>query len=301
MSLTVNPHQHPFKGSMVAIVTPMHSHGGIDYAAMEALIEWHVQSETDGLVIVGTTGESATLEDQEVYELIKFSVGVAAGRIAIIGGSGSNSTLKAIKLSKLVEQAGADACLVVSPYYNKPTQAGILQHYIAVADSVRIPIILYNVPGRTASDISVETTLELAQHKNIVAIKEANASLSRINEITYKAADKITLLSGDDATCADFMLKGGHGFISVTANVAPKAMKALSIAALAGDEKMTLELDAKINSLHRDLFVESNPAPAKWALYKMGKIQLGIRLPLVELTKEAQVVVENSLKQANIL
>jgi len=185
-SSELGPHQHSFKGSMVAVITPMHPHGGIDYAAMEGLIEWHIASGTNAVVVAGTTGESATLEDDELYELVKFSVGVAAGRIPIVGGSGSNSTLKAIKLSKLVEQAGADACLVVSPYYNKPTQVGIIEHYRAVADSVNVPIILYNVPGRTASDITVETTVTLAQHPNIVALKEANASTARISELTYK-------------------------------------------------------------------------------------------------------------------
>ena len=301
MSPESNPHQHRFKGSMVAIVTPMHAHGGIDYAAMDGLIEWHIRSGTDGIVVAGTTGEAATLGDEELYELIKFSVGVAAGRIPIIGGGGSNSTLKAIELCKLVEQAGAEACLVVSPYYNKPTQAGIIKHYAAIADSVSTPIILYNVPSRTSSDMTVETTLELAQHANIVAMKEANSSAARISEITYKAADKITLLSGDDGTCVDFMLKGGHGFISVTANIAPKEMKELSIAALSGDEKMAHGLDRDIACLHRDLFVESNPAPAKWALEKIGKIQAGIRLPLLELSAKAKVIVEASLKQAKIL
>ncbi len=286
---------------MVAIVTPMHPHGGIDYASMETLIEWHIESGTDGLVILGTTGESPTIEANELYELVKFAVGVAAGRVPVIGGSGTNATLKTIQLSKLVEQAGADACLVVSPYYNKPTQAGIIAHYRAVADSVSIPIILYNVPGRTACDMTLETTLQLAAHPNIVAIKEANSSPARINELTYKAADKITLLSGDDVTCADFILKGGHGFISVTANVAPKQMKELLIAAVSGDEKMTRKLDNQLACLHRDLFVESSPAPAKWALQKMGKIQGGIRLPLVELSAQGQVIVENSLKQANII
>ena len=298
---STNPHAHRFTGSMVALVTPMHENGAIDYEALEQLIEWQIEAGTDGLIIAGTTGESATLDAKELYDLIKFCVGVSAKRIPIVGGSGSNATLKTIELSKLVEHAGADACLVVSPYYNKPTQAGLVKHYWTVADSVNIPVILYNVPGRTACDMQIETTLRLAEHPNIVAIKEANASAARINEITYQAKDQITLLSGDDATCVDFMLKGGHGFISVTANVAPQQMKLIATAALAGDAEKAKALDAEIASLHRDLFVESNPSPAKWALETMGKIKSGIRLPLLELSAEAQVIVKKSLEQAKIL
>lgn len=289
-------------GSMVAIITPMHDNGEIDYATLCDLLEWHIASGTDGIVVAGTTGEAPTLTNDELIELVSFCVKQVAGRVPVIAGSGTNATRSSIERSLQIEQAGADACLVVVPYYNKPTQAGIKAHFLAVADAVRIPVILYNVPGRTSCDMLPETVSELSVHPRIVAIKEAKETDGRIQEIIAECKGKLILLSGDDLTCREFMLLGGNGIISVTANLAPQQMKQLCTAALAGDADKANEIDAKICSLHSDLFKEPNPTPTKWSLMKMGRIPSdGTRLPLLTLSEKGQQIMQASLEKSGLL
>ena len=288
-------------GSLVAIITPMHEDGRIDYDSLRNLIEWHIESGTDGLIVAGTTGEAPTLSTDELFELVKFAVEVVSGRIPVVAGSGTNSTSSSIERSHLVTKAGADALLVVVPYYNKPTQAGIKAHFLAIADAVELPIILYNVPGRTSCDMLPDTVSELSVHPRIVALKEAKEYDGRIQEIIKECKGKLLLLSGDDLTCREFMLLGGDGIISVTANIAPKAMKQLCVAALAGDAELSEEIDSKICSLHSDLFKEPNPTPTKWALVQMGKIPSdGTRLPLLTLSPKGQAIISASLQKAGI-
>jgi len=290
------------RGSLVAIVTPMHENGEIDYASYESLLEWHIQSGTDGIVVAGTTGEAPTLDIDELIDLVKFTVKVVDARVPVIAGSGTNATHNTIKRSQLVEKAGADACLVVVPYYNKPTQAGMQAHFLAVADAVNIPIILYNVPGRTSCDLLPETVSELAKHPGIVALKEAKEYDGRIQEIIAECKGKLVLLSGDDLTCREFILLGGDGVISVTANLAPAEMKQLCAAALAGDKDESKRIDETICSLHSDLFKEPSPVPAKWALKQMHKIASdGTRLPLLPLSPAGQALIRASLKKSGLL
>ena len=286
---------------MVALVTPMFADGSVDFDSLSKLIEMHIESGTAAIVSMGTTGESATLDMAEHCEVMRRTVEMAAGRIPVIGGTGSNSTTEAIELTRCAQQGGADACLLVAPYYNKPTQQGLYLHHKLIAESVDIPQILYNVPGRTVCDMLPETVARLAEIPNIVGIKEATGSLERLREILSRVPDDFDLYSGDDETGVEFMLRGGHGVISVTNNVAPKAMAAVCEAALAGEREKALELNRPLEGLHRNLFLEANPIHVKWALNAMGLIPEGIRLPLTPLSKEFHEPLRNALRDAGVL
>ena len=287
-------------GSIVALVTPMHADGTLDGDRLDALLEWHIEQGTDAIVAVGTTGESATLDPVEHVTVVSRVVNTVAGRIPVIAGTGANATSEAIELTRAAEQSGADACLLVTPYYNKPTQEGLYRHYMTVADTVEIPQILYNVPGRTACDMLPETVARLAAHENIVGLKEAKGELQRIQAQLDMSGDQIAIYTGDDATACESILMGCKGDISVTANVAPGLMKQMCSAALQGDRATAEAIDAKLAGLHEKLFVEANPIPVKWALQRMGRIDSGIRLPLTELDKAYHETVEAALKQAEI-
>lgn len=289
------------RGSIVALVTPMHADGAVDWERLRKLVDWHVEQGTHGIVAVGTTGESATLGFEEHDLVIKEIVSAARGRIPVIAGTGANNTEEAIRLTRDAQRDGADACLLVTPYYNKPPQEGLYQHFLAVARAVDIPQILYNVPGRTACDMLPETVERLSKVPNIIGIKEATGNIERAREIMDRCGPDFTLLSGDDATALEFILAGGHGDISVTANVAPKKMAAMCEAALAGDVEKARELNAALDPLHRDLFIETSPIPAKWALYEMGLIDCGIRLPLVPLSAPAQERLRQTLRDCGLL
>lgn len=274
-----------FTGSMVAVVTPMYPDGRIDYGALEKLVEFHIINKTDAIVAVGTTGESATLDYDEHRDVIRKTVEFADGRVPVIAGTGANSTLEALKLTHWAAEDGAQACLLVTPYYNKPTQEGLYQHYKLIAESVDIPQILYNVPGRTACDLLPETVVRLAELNNIVGIKEAT-TLDRVKTLVEKVGNKIAVYTGEDAQAVDAVLAGAKGVISVTANVAPLQVHNMIEAALLGDATRAHKINDTIKELHRLLFIESNPIPVKWILKEMGKIQPGIRLPLVTLDKQ---------------
>ena len=290
-----------FHGSMVALVTPMRADGAIDDDSLAGLIEFHIRAGTDAIVAVGTTGESATLDEHEHCTVIRRVVELTAGRIPVIAGTGANSTTEAITLTRCALKAGADACLLVTPYYNKPTQEGLYLHHKAIAEAVPIPQILYNVPGRTACDMLPDTVVRLAKISNIVGLKEATGDLGRAREILDRCGDRLDLFSGDDATGCEFMLLGGKGVISVTANVAPAAMHAMYVAAKAGDRAQAEAIDLPLRALHRDLFVEANPIPVKWALQEMGLIPPGIRLPLTPLSERYHATVRDALRQAGVL
>ena len=294
-----------FTGSLVAIVTPMKSGVGpdtpVDLEGLERLIEYHIENRTDGIVAVGTTGESATLMLTEHCEVIKRVVEIVNKRIPVIAGTGANSTIEALELTSYAREAGADACLLVTPYYNKPTQEGLYEHFKVVSDRVSIPQILYNVPGRTACDMLPGTVSRLAQLDNIVGIKEATGDLTRVRAIREDCGDNFLLLSGDDETACDFMLMGGDGVISVTANAAPAAMHELSRLARTGHRKEAKTLDAKLLGLHKSLFLVSNPIPVKWAVQRLGLIEDGIRLPMTWLSEEMRPQVEAAMKQAEVL
>lgn len=289
-----------FHGSMVAMVTPMKPDGEVDDAALARLIEFHIENGTDAIVAVGTTGESATIDFDEHCRLIQRFVTLVKGRIPLIAGTGANATAEAIRLTRCAMNAGADACLLVTPYYNKPTQEGLYQHFKAIADAVPIPQIVYNVPGRTAVDMLPETVERLASVSNIVGIKEALGTVERITELVRRCGDRLGVFSGDDATAMDSMLAGGKGVISVTANVAPRLMHEMCVAAAAGDRARAAELDRRLAGLHRALFVESNPIPVKWALYEMGLIDVGIRLPLTPLSPEHYAAVRAAMRAAEV-
>ena len=288
------------QGSFVAIVTPMHGDGSLDIPSLHQLIDFHINAGTDGIVIVGTTGESPTVDYDEHRQLIKTTVDYVAGRIAVIAGTGANSTREAIELTQAAKELGADACLLVAPYYNKPTQEGLYQHYKAVAEAVDIPQILYNVPGRTGVDIHNDTTLRLAEIKNIVGIKDATGSIERGTDLILRAPKDFAIYSGDDATGMPLMLIGGKGVISVTANVAPKLMHEMCVAAMSGNAIQACAINAKLFALHQKLFVEANPIPVKWVLNQMGLIDTGIRLPLVALSAAHHQALLSAMKQANI-
>ena len=290
-----------FHGSMVALVTPMREDGALDEDSLEALIEFHVAEGTDAIVAVGTTGESATLDENEHCGLLRRIVELVRGRVPVIAGTGANSTQEAIDLTRCGMRAGADACLLVTPYYNKPTQEGLYQHYRAVAEAVPVPQILYNVPGRTACDLLPETVARLAPISNIVGIKEATGNLERGRQILDLCGDQLDLYSGDDASAMELILLGARGDISVTANVAPRAMHEMCAAALAGDRARAEQIDQKLRALHRDLFIESSPIPVKWALHEMGMIPPGLRLPLTPLSAQHHDRVRDALRQAGVL
>ncbi|ADC63326.1 4-hydroxy-tetrahydrodipicolinate synthase [Allochromatium vinosum] len=290
-----------FRGSIVALVTPMHADGEIDDASLQRLVDFHVAQGTSAIVSVGTTGESATLDEDEHCAVIRRTVELAAGRLPVIAGTGANSTREAITLTRCAREAGADAALLVTPYYNKPTQQGLYLHHKAVAEAVDIPQILYNVPGRTACDMLPETVSRLAEIDNIIGVKEATGDLARVERLRADCGPDFALYSGDDATACEFMLRGGDGVISVTANVAPRLMQAMCEAALAGDRERAESLDAQLAALHRDLFVQSNPIPVKWAIAEMGLCHPGIRLPLTWLTEECEARVRQAMVQAGLL
>lgn len=272
------------KGSLVAIVTPMHNDGTLDFAALRSLIDWHVDQGSDGIVIVGTTGESPTVDIDEHCELIRVTVQQVAGRIPVIAGTGANSTQEAIELTVHAKELGADACLLVTPYYNRPTQEGLYQHFKAIAEAVDIPQILYNVPGRTGCDLANDTALRLAEIPNIVGIKDATGSIERNTDLILRAPADFAIYTGDDASALACMLMGGHGVISVTANVAPRLMHQMCEAAFAGELLRARTVNQALFPLHKKLFIEANPIPVKWVLQEMGRIGPGIRLPLTPLS-----------------
>jgi len=292
---------HSFVGSNVALITPMFDDGRVDYESLNNLIEFHIDSGTSSIVSVGTTGESATVGVKEHLKILDHTIKYAARRIPIIAGTGANSTSEAIELTQEAKNFGADACLLVTPYYNKPTQEGLFQHFKLIAESVSIDQILYNVPGRTAVDMSVDTTSRLSEISNIIGIKDATGDLSVIKELVAKCPEDFLLLTGDDATAIDFLLLGGHGGISVTANVTPKELQKAYLAAIAGNAEVAKKFNEGLSGLHKNLFIESNPIPVKWALHKMGKCDSGIRLPLLELSNECKTVLENDLKELNLI
>ena len=289
------------QGSQVALVTPMEPDGSVDWESLRGLIEFHIREGTDAIVSVGTTGESATLDESEHLAVIRFTVEVVAGRVPVIAGTGANSTREAIDLTRSAKEVGADACLLVTPYYNKPTQEGLYLHHRAIAEAVDIPQILYNVPGRTGCDMQVETVERLSKVPNIIGLKEATGNLDRARAILDRVHEGFLLYSGDDATSGEFCLLGGHGVISVTANVAPRLMHELCVAAQKNDRAQVEVIDAKLQGLHRDLFIESNPIPVKWALSEMGLIKQGIRLPLTWLLPEYHDVVRSAMRQAGAI
>ena len=287
-------------GSLVAIVTPMKQDGALDLARFRQLIDWHVAEGTDGIVVVGTTGESPTVNFDEHKELIRLAVQHSRGRIPIIAGTGGNSTAEAIELTESAKKNGATACLSVVPYYNKPTQEGLVLHFKKIAETVDLPMILYNVPGRTVADLQTDTVLRLAQVPGIIGIKEATANIERNTDLIRRAPRNFAIYSGDDATCLALILMGGHGVISVTANVAPKLMHQMCAAALVGDVKKARELNFKLFPLHQKLFVEANPIPVKWALAEMGMIEPGMRLPMSPLSEKLHQTVREALHEAGI-
>jgi 4-hydroxy-tetrahydrodipicolinate synthase len=290
-----------FHGSMVALVTPMHVDGALDKAALRRLIDFQIENGTTAIVSVGTTGESPTLDMDEHCEVIHLTVEHAGGRVPVIAGTGANSTAEAIELTRCAEAAGADACLLVTPYYNKPTQEGLYLHHRKIAEAVAVPQILYNVPGRTACDMLPATVLRLAEIPNIVGIKEATGNLDRAREIIRNGGRDFEVYSGDDATALDLMLLGGKGVISVTTNVAPRAMQDMCARALAGDAAGARAINERLTDLHRNLFLEANPIPVKWALERMGLIDGGIRLPLTPLSPQHHAAVEAALRRAGVL
>ncbi len=290
-----------FHGSMVALVTPMHPDGALDRTALRRLIDFQIENGTTAIVSVGTTGESPTLDMEEHCEVIRLSVEYTRQRVPVIAGTGANSTAEAIELTRCAQAAGADACLLVTPYYNKPTQEGLFLHYRAIAQAVAIPQILYNVPGRTACDLLPATVARLAEVPNIVGIKEATGNLDRAREIFAACGPDFEVYSGDDATALDLLLLGGKGVISVTTNVAPRAMQDMCAAALNGDARTARAINERLMGLHRNLFVEANPIPVKWALQQMGLIESGIRLPLTPLSPQYHETVRQAMRGAGVV
>ena len=289
------------KGSIVAIVTPMHEDGSLDLPALKALLDWHIAEGTDGIVIVGTTGESPTVSVEEHCELIKLAVEHVAGRIPVIAGTGGNSTTEAIELTAYAKKVGADASLQVVPYYNRPTQEGMYQHFKRIAEAVDLPVVLYNVPGRTVADMANDTIVRLASVPGIVGVKDATGNIGRGTELLRAVPPSFAVYSGDDPTAMALMFCGGHGNISVTANVAPRAMHELCVAAMEGRIADAIAINNKLIPLHNKLFVEPNPVPVKWALAHMGRMQGGIRLPLVPLGAGAHETVRNALRESGVL
>jgi 4-hydroxy-tetrahydrodipicolinate synthase len=289
------------QGSLVAIVTPMHADGSLDLPCLRKLIDWHIDEGTDGIVIVGTTGESPTVTVEEHCELIRVAVEHANKRIPIIAGSGGNSTAEAIALTTFAKNIGADASLQVVPYYNRPTQEGMYQHFKKIAESVDIPVILYNVPGRTVADMSNETMLRLAQIPGIIGVKEASGNIARDTDLIRLAPASFAVYSGDDATAMALMFCGGKGNISVTANVAPRAMHEMCAAAMAGDIAKAISINNRLIPLHNKLFIEPNPLPVKWAMQEMGLIPSGMRLPLVPLSEQYHETVRAAMRESGVL
>lgn len=289
-----------FRGSMVAVVTPMQADGALDFEALARLVEFHIENGTDAIIAVGTTGESATVDFEEHIQIVRRVVELVRSRIPVIAGTGANSTTEALHLTRRAMEVGADACLLVTPYYNKPTQEGLYRHYKLIADGVAIPQILYNVPGRTACDLKPETVERLADIPNIVGIKEAS-TLERIQDLVRRVGDRMDIYSGDDGIAAEAILGGARGVISVTANVAPRLMHDMAAAALAGDRARTEAINQRLAALHRALFLESNPIPVKWAVHQLGLIPPGIRLPLTPLSESCQPAVREAMRQAGVI
>jgi 4-hydroxy-tetrahydrodipicolinate synthase len=287
-------------GSLVAIVTPMKEDGALDLAAFRKLIDWHVAEGTDGIVVVGTTGESPTVDFDEHKELIRIAVQHSKGRIPIIAGTGGNSTAEAIELTESAKKAGATASLSVVPYYNKPTQEGIYRHFRKIAEAVDLPMILYNVPARTVADMQNDTVLRLSEVPGIIGIKDASANIERGTDLIRRMPRNFAIYSGEDVTSLALILLGGHGVISVTANVAPKLMHQMCAAALVGDVKKARDINLKLLMLHQRLFVETSPAPVKWAMAEMGLIENGLRLPLVPLSEKSKDAVREALHEAGV-
>ena len=296
------PHSTPqLTGSIVALVTPMHPDGSVDYPALRRLIDWHIAEGTDCIGVVGTTGESPTVSVQEHCEIIRVAVEQANKRVPIMAGCGSNCTAEAIELTKFAKKVGADCQLQVVPYYNKPTQEGQYQHFKTIAEAVDLPMVLYNVPGRSVADMTLETVLRLTQVPGIVGIKEATGNIDRAQWLIREAPKNFAIYSGDDPTAVALMLCGGHGNISVTANVAPRLMHELCVAALAGDVKRAMEVQFKLMPLHKNLFIEANPIPVKWAVARMNLCGGSLRLPMTELTPANVPVVEAALHTVGLI
>jgi 4-hydroxy-tetrahydrodipicolinate synthase len=290
-----------FQGSMPALITPMHPDGSLDEIALRQLVDFHIENQSDALVIVGTTGESATLDEQEHCKVIRIAVEQANGRLPIIAGTGANSTTEAIELSQCAKAAGAKASLSVTPYYNKPTQEGLYQHFKAIAEVVDLPIILYNVPGRTGCDLQPATVERLSKINNIIGLKDATGDLARVRDHRRRCGKDFLLFSGNDDTGLDFILLGGQGVISVTANVAPKAMHDMTTLALQGNRAAAEAIDNTLIGLHKHLFIEPNPIPIKWAVQRLGLIKAGIRLPLMPLNVAYHHTVEQAMRDAGVI
>ena len=291
----------PIVGSIVALVTPMHEDGSVDYDQLRQLIDWHIAEGTDCIGVVGTTGESPTVSVEEHCEIIRVSVEHARGRVPIMAGAGANATSEAIELTRFAKAVGADCSLQVVPYYNKPSQEGIYRHFRAVAEAVDLPVVLYNVPGRTVADMQPETALRLAQVPGVIGIKEASGNIERAAWLIKQAPPGFSIYSGDDGTAVALMLLGGHGNVSVTANVAPRQMHELCMAAIQGDVKRATALHLQLLPLHRQLFCEPSPAPTKWALQQLGRCRPTVRLPLVELTEAGQATVAAALRDSGLV
>jgi 4-hydroxy-tetrahydrodipicolinate synthase len=286
---------------MVALITPMYENGDVDFSALEKLVNFHIEAGTRAIVSVGTTGESATLNHDEHIEVMKKTIEYSSGRIPVIAGTGANSTSEAVELTQAAKDMNADACLLVTPYYNKPTQEGLYKHYKKIAESVEIDQILYNVPGRTGVDMSVDTIVRLSDISNIIGVKDATGDLNVARSLIEKCPESFILLSGDDGTAIDFIIMGGHGGISVTANVVPKLLSSAYDLAIRGNVDKAKEIDLEISNLHSHLFIESNPIPVKWAMHKMGFCDKGIRLPLTILETKSQEIIEIDLRSQNLL
>lgn len=291
----------PIRGSIVALITPMLDDGAVDYAALRRLIDWHIQEGTDCICVVGTTGESPTVTVEEHCEIIRVSVQQAAGRVPIMAGCGANSTKEAIELAEFAKSVGANCQLQVVPYYNRPTQEGLFQHFSAIARAVDLPMVLYNVPGRTVADMAHDTVLRLAQVPGIVGIKEATGNIERAQWLIKEAPRGFAIYSGDDPTAVALMLCGGHGNVSVTANIAPRLMHELCVAALAGNPRAAMDIQNRLLPLHKGLFVEANPIPVKWAAARMGLCNPAIRLPLTPLSEPMRPTLENLLQSTGLI
>jgi 4-hydroxy-tetrahydrodipicolinate synthase len=291
----------PIRASIVALITPMHEDGSIDYPALRRLIDWHIAQGTDCIGVVGTTGESPTVSVEEHCEIIRVSVEQAAGRVPIMAGCGANSTAEAIELTRFAKQVGADCQLQVVPYYNKPTQEGQYQHFRTIAEAVDLPMVLYNVPGRTVADLQHDTVMRLAQIDSIIGIKEATGNIERAQWLIHEAPAGFSVYSGDDGTAVALMLCGGHGNVSVTANIAPKLMHEMCVAAIAGHAQQAMSIQRQLLSLHKNMFTESNPIPVKWAANRMGLSGPTLRLPMTPLSSHLQPALENAMHSCGVI
>jgi len=291
----------PIRASIVALITPMHEDGSIDYPTLRRLIDWHIAQGTDCIGVVGTTGESPTVSVEEHCEIIRVAVEQAAGRVPIMAGCGANSTAEAIELTRFAKQVGADCQLQVVPYYNKPTQEGQYQHFRTIAEAVDLPMVLYNVPGRTVADMQHDTVMRLAQIEGIIGIKEATGNIERAQWLIHEAPEGFSVYSGDDGTAVALMLCGGHGNVSVTANIAPKLMHDMCLAAIAGQAQQAMAIQRQLLNLHKNMFTESNPIPVKWAAHRMGLCGPAMRLPMTPLSSHLQPALENAMRSCGVI